>query len=102
MKKIIALALLLLTLNAHADWQMFQEMEDGTWYTDPATRAGDKQVRLIGEDASKPMALTGTTDFMQTASASRDGQWIAAGGEDSVLRVWETKGGTATVTFAKP
>lgn len=46
MKKIIALTLLLLTLNAHADWQMFQEMEDGTWYIDPATRAGDKQVRL--------------------------------------------------------
>ena len=66
------------------------------------TTSGDKQVRLIGEDASKPMPLAGTTDFMQTASASRDGQWIAAGGEDSVLRVWETKGGTATVTFAKP
>ena len=46
MKKTIALTLLLLTLNAHADWQMFQEMEDGTWYTDPATRTGDKQVRL--------------------------------------------------------
>ncbi len=66
------------------------------------TTSGDKQVRLIGEDASAPAALAGTTDFMQAASASHDGQWIAAGGEDSVLRVWEAKGGAATGVFAKP
>ena len=46
MKKIIALAFFLLTLNAHADWQLFQEMEDGNWYIDPATRSGDKQVKM--------------------------------------------------------
>ncbi|MDB6118809.1 MAG: hypothetical protein JWO08_2590 [Verrucomicrobiaceae bacterium] len=66
------------------------------------TTCGDKQVRLIGEDASAPAALAGTTDFMQSASASRSGQWVAAGGEDSVLRVWEAKGGAIMASFAAP
>ncbi len=66
------------------------------------TTCGDKQVRLIGEDGTAPVALAGTTDFMQTASASFDGRWIAAGGEDSVLRVWDAKAGTPVGTFAKP
>ena len=66
------------------------------------TTAGDKQVRTIGEDASGPVALTGTTDFMQSCSVSSSGQWVAAGGEDSVLRVWETKSGAALGAFAKP
>ncbi len=66
------------------------------------TTSGDKQVRLIGEDASAPSALAGTTDFMQSAAASRSGQWVAAGGEDSVLRVWETKAGAAMGAFAAP
>ena len=26
------LVLLLLSLNAHAQWQVFSELEDGTWY----------------------------------------------------------------------
>ena len=66
------------------------------------TTSGDKQVRLIGEDASTPSSLAGTTDFMQSAAASRSGQWIAAGGEDSVLRVWETKAGAVMGAFAAP
>ncbi len=66
------------------------------------TTSGDKQVRLIGEDGGSPSALAGTADFMQTSSVSRDGQWAAAGGEDSVLRVWDTKGGAAAGVFAKP
>lgn len=66
------------------------------------TTSGDKQVRLIGEDGGAPTALAGTTEFMQACAASRDGQWAAAGGEDSVLRVWETKGGAAVGEFTKP
>jgi WD40 repeat protein len=66
------------------------------------TTSGDKQVRLIGEDGASPMALSGTTDFMQAGAASRDGQWVAGGGEDSVLRVWESKGGAPVAEFTKP
>jgi WD40 repeat protein len=66
------------------------------------TTSGDKQVRLIEEDGASPMALSGTADFMQSGAASHDGKWVAGGGEDSVLRVWETKGGAPIAEFAKP
>jgi hypothetical protein len=60
MKKILALALLSLTLTAHADWQLFQQMEDGTWYVDPSTRSGDKQVRMwILFDHREPVGAFG-------------------------------------------
>jgi WD40 repeat protein len=64
--------------------------------------SGDKQVRLIGEDGSSPAVLSGCTDFMQSCAASRDGRWTAAGGEDSVLRIWETKSGSIEGTFPTP
>jgi WD40 repeat protein len=66
------------------------------------TTSGDKQVRLIGEDGSSPAELAGPTDFMQACATSRNGQWTAAGGEGSILRVWETKSGVAVGTFAQP
>ena len=66
------------------------------------TTSGDKQVRLIGEDGSSPSALAGTADFMQASAATRDGRWAVAGGEDSVLRVWDTKSAAAVGVFAKP
>ena len=60
MKKILALILLRLTLSSHAEWQKFQEMEDGTWYTDPSTRSGDKQVRMwILFDHREPVGAFG-------------------------------------------
>jgi WD40 repeat protein len=66
------------------------------------TTSGDKQVRMIGEDASAPAPLPGTTDFMQTSAVSLDGDHVAAGGEDSVLRVWDVKTTKEIASFAKP
>ena len=66
------------------------------------TTSGDKQVRMIGEDASAPVLLPGTTDFMQTCDVSLDGDRVAAGGEDSVLRVWDVKTAKEIASFAKP
>ena len=66
------------------------------------TTSGDKQVRMIGEDATAPAALPGTTDFMQTSAVSFDGDRVAAGGEDSVLRVWDVKTAKEIAAFAKP
>ena len=60
MKKILALVLLWLSMTAHADWQVFQQMEDGTWYVDPSTRSGDKQVRMwILFDHREPVGAFG-------------------------------------------
>jgi WD40 repeat protein len=64
--------------------------------------SGDKQVRALGEDASSPAALPGTTDFMYCGAVSRDGSLTVAGGEDSVLRVWNTKGSASVAVFPKP
>ena len=67
-----------------------------------ATTSGDKQVRLIGDDAATPVALPGTTDFMDSSAVSQSGDRVAAGGEDSVLRVWDTKTAKEIASFAKP
>ena len=46
------------------------------------TGSGDKSVRL----SNQPLPDVGT--FIHAAESSRDGSIIAAGGEDSLLRVW--------------
>ena len=66
------------------------------------TTSGDKQVRLIGEDASAPAVLPGTKDFMQCSAVSLDGGTIVAAGEDSVLRVWDAKTAKEIAAFARP
>ena len=38
MKKTAALCLLVWSLAGHAEWQAFNEADDGTWYLDPATQ----------------------------------------------------------------
>ena len=66
------------------------------------TTSGDKQVRALGDDAASPTALPGTTDFMQSCAASGDGAVVAAGGEDSVLRIWTAKNNASVAEFPKP
>ena len=66
------------------------------------TTSGDKQVRLIGDDAASPVALPGTTDFMDSSAVSQSGDRVAAGGEDSVLRVWDAKTAKEIASFPKP
>lgn len=43
MKKIGCMALMLLGFNCQAEWTMFMEMEDGTWYVDHTTRSQTAQ-----------------------------------------------------------
>jgi hypothetical protein len=43
MKKIGCMALMLLGFNCQAEWTMFMEMEDGTWYVDQTTRSQTAQ-----------------------------------------------------------
>ena len=46
MKKFCCMALLCVGLNCHAEWTLFMEMEDGTWYVDLASRSADAQPRI--------------------------------------------------------
>jgi len=58
------------------------------------TSSGDKQVGLHrAGDGGTIRSFEGATDFLYSAAASDDGKSIVAGGEDSVLRVWDGANG---------
>lgn len=53
---------------------------------------GDAIVRTIKEDGAEIKTFKGPTDFVYCVSSSMDGNWIAAGGQDGVVRVWNATG----------
>jgi hypothetical protein len=77
MKKILALVWLLLAMQAHAEWQKFQEMDDGTWYVDPSTRTGDKQLRMwILFDQREPVGAFGVRSAKTLIETDCKEGWI--------------------------
>jgi WD40 repeat protein len=72
-------------------------------YTDQALAAsGDTKVRLVREDASEVRAFSGSTDFVESAAITPDGKTVIAGGQDSVLRVWDGTSGNLLASFPPP
>ncbi len=64
--------------------------------------SGDKTVQLKNaENGRNVRSFPGAADFMYSVSVSGNGKVIAAGGQDSVLRVWG-EDGKALATFEKP
>jgi WD40 repeat protein len=63
------------------------------------TSSGDNRVRLVAVDGKEVRAFPEVADFMQSAAASADGKFIVAGGQDSVLRVWNGADGKAVAKF---
>ena len=62
--------------------------------------SGDKHVGLHrAENGAKVRSFDGATDFLYSAAASDDGRRIIAGGEDSVLRVWDGTNGKTLYQF---
>ncbi len=59
------------------------------------TSSGDKSVRLGGD------RLDGK-EFVYASALSRDGQWLLAAAQDSVVRVWQTKDKKLVQEFAAP
>lgn len=52
--------------------------------------SGDPLVRLIREDGNNNVRnFEGAMDFVSSARVTPDGKWVAAGGIDGVLRVWD-------------
>jgi WD40 repeat protein len=69
--------------------------------TDQAvTCAGDNQVRTIKENGDRVRSFDGVTDFMHSAAVTPDGKIVVAGGQDSVLRVWNGTDGKVLTAFA--
>ena len=69
--------------------------------TDVVASCGDKTVRLI-TNGNMGKTLAGSVDFVYCVAATLDGQTVAAGGQDGVLRIWDVKSGTETTTLAPP
>ena len=68
--------------------------------TNLLTSSGDNKVRLVGLDGKEVRAFPEVADFMQSAAVSADGKLVIAGGQDSVLRVWNAADGAKLATFA--
>jgi WD40 repeat protein len=63
---------------------------------------GDAKVRLINAaNGNSQRDFGGTSEYMYSAAASGDGKTIAAGGLDSVLRIWNDQG-QELAKFAAP
>src|SRR2546425_5647276 len=72
-------------------------------YTDQALAAsGDNKVRLIREDGNEVRSFPGANDFVESAAVTPDGKTIIAGGQDSVLRVWDGTNGKLIASFPPP
>lgn len=64
------------------------------------TSAGDNRVRLVRDSGAEVRSMPGLPDFMHSAASTVTGNLIIAGGQDSVLRVWDGGTGKEVVTFA--
>ncbi len=65
------------------------------------TSSGDNKVRLVGLDGKEIRAFPEVADFMGGAAVTADGKVIVAGGQDSVLRVWNAADGKPLAAFPR-
>ncbi|HSI63878.1 MAG TPA: c-type cytochrome domain-containing protein [Candidatus Saccharimonadia bacterium] len=63
------------------------------------TSSGDNLVRIVNDTGSEVRAMPRLPDFMQSAASTPDGAMIIAGGEDSMLRLWDGTNGKEIAVF---
>jgi WD40 repeat protein len=63
------------------------------------TTSGDNKVRILNAGGGDVRTLPEVADFMQAGAATADGKVILAGGQDSILRVWNAADGKPLGTF---
>ena len=56
------------------------------------TSAGDNRVRIVTDDGGEIRSIANLPEYMQAAVSVPNGSAIIAGGEDSLLRVWDAAG----------
>jgi len=72
-------------------------------YLDQAlAAAGDGKIRLVREDGGDVRSFSGATDFVESAAVTPDGKIVIAGGQDSVLHVWDGTDGKLIIDFPPP
>jgi WD40 repeat protein len=67
-----------------------------------AVTTGGNQLRIVREDGNNERNFEGLAGFVYALAASADGQLLAAGGMDGVLRVWRSQAGQAIASFDPP
>lgn len=63
------------------------------------TSAGDNKVRIVTDEGSEIRTIGNLPDYMQASVSTPDGTMLVAGGEDSVLRVWDGTNGKELAVF---
>jgi len=64
--------------------------------------SGDSKVRLVQENGTEVRSFAGASDFVFSAAATPNGKIVIAGGEDSILRIWNGTDGKPIATFEPP
>jgi WD40 repeat protein len=65
-----------------------------------ATAAGDNRVRIVTDEGAEVRSIAGLPDYLQAVAVSPVGFTLVAGGEDSLLRVWDGASGKELAAFA--
>lgn len=56
------------------------------------TSGGDNRVRIVNDEGTEIRNITDLPDYMQAAVSTPNGTTLVAGGEDSLLRLWDATG----------
>lgn len=56
------------------------------------TSAGDNRVRIVNDEGNEIRNIPDLPDYMQAAVSTPNGATLVAGGEDSLLRIWDSTG----------
>lgn len=63
------------------------------------TSAGDNRVRIVTDEGAEVRSMANLPDYMQASVSTPDGSTIIAGGEDSLLRLWDGTNGKELAVF---
>ena len=66
------------------------------------TASGEARMRLLKEDGGNVKDFSGSKGFIFTTAATTDEQTILSGGQDSVLRIWNTTTGKSLFNLDPP
>lgn len=63
------------------------------------TSAGDNRVRIVTDEGGEIRSIANLPDYMQASVSTPNGSTIIAGGEDSILRLWDGTNGKELAVF---
>ncbi|HWL08807.1 MAG TPA: c-type cytochrome domain-containing protein [Planctomicrobium sp.] len=64
--------------------------------------SGDQKVRFVKDDGAQVRVIENLPEFMHSIVSSNSGTVCAAGGQDGVLRIWDTSSGKELAVFPAP